>query len=144
MDSNRNLIRIILAILFLAAPALTIRFISSYYNAPHLQPLGITKENLAAVEGGKQGDGMASIDVRIGWGRDFKGKLTQEKLRQLIEETLDHQTEYYHFMFDDMPGEEIEVTFVVGGNRYGPYPPSRMIDGMTPALIALRMNNGVE
>jgi hypothetical protein len=62
----------------------------------------------------------------------------------VIANTLKHQTEFYRFEFHDMPGGRIDVTFVVGPNSYGPFPPSRMVAGVNSALVALRMTNGPE
>ncbi len=144
MDSNRNLIRVIIATLFLSTPAVAIHILSNYYDAPHLQPLALTKESVAAAENGNEGNGFARIDVRVDWGNDWAGMMTQTRLREVIAKTLEPQTEFYHFEFDNLPGEQIDVTFVVGPNSYGPFPPSRMIAGIKSALIALRMTNGPE
>jgi hypothetical protein len=144
MNSKGYHVRIIVAILILATPAVGIRIFSNYYDAQYLQPLGLTKENLAAAEEGKNGRGFARIDVHVGWGRDWTGAMTQTRLRQVLATTLEQQTDFYHFEFDDMPGGQIDVTFVVGPNTYGPFAPGRMITGLKSALIALRMTNGPE
>lgn len=144
MNNNGNLIRVILAILLLATPAVSLRILSIYINAPYLQPLALTQEGLAAAGEGEDGGGFTRIDVHVGWGRDWNGGMTQDQLRNVIAVTLNPQTEFYHFEFDDQPGEKIDVTFVVGPNRYGPYPPGRMITGIRSALAALRLTNGPE
>ncbi|QGX97268.1 hypothetical protein EI983_02845 [Roseovarius faecimaris] len=144
MESTRNLMRAITPVLVLAAPALALRLFSDYFDAPHLQPLGLTKENVASVERAHDGTGFATVDVHVDWGRDWDGALTQARLRQRLVATLEAQTSYYHIMFSDVPGRDISVRFEVGPNRYGPFPPSQIPAGITSAIMALRMTNGPE
>ncbi len=144
MDKKGGIIRAVLIILVLATPAVSISIFSSYYDVPYLKPLGLTKENLAAAEMGRNGRDFARIDVQVGWGRDWAGTMTQARLRQVLAATLEQQTDFYHFEFEDKPGRQIDVTFIVGPNSYGPFAPGGMVAGIKSALIALRMTNGPE
>ncbi len=144
MGGKGNLIRVLVAILLLALPAVTLSILSNYYDAPYLQPLDLTAEGLAAAGSGTSGTGLARIDVQVGWGRDWTGSLTQTRLREVITTTLEAQTKLYSFDFEDIPGEQIDVTFVVGRNVYGPFEPGQMVTGINSALIALKMTNGPE
>ncbi|MCF3593786.1 hypothetical protein LZG00_07210 [Rhodobacteraceae bacterium LMO-12] len=141
MGDKGNLLRVILIIVFLAAPAVTVRILSNYSDAPYLQPLALTKKGISALETTQEGNGNARIDVHVNWGRETTGTLTQEQLHRLLTTTLSQQTEAYHLVFHDIPGKEIGVVFVVGSNRYGPYPPNIMLGGLNSALMALRMTH---
>ena len=141
MDSPASLIRPILIVLCLAAPAISLRIASNYSDNPYLQPLDLTEEGLAAVGEGGERYGFTRIDVHVSWGRGWSGRTTQNQLRNQLVATLDQQTELYFVEIQDAPGDAIGITFTVGPNRYGPFPPSRMIDGLNSALIALRMTN---
>ncbi len=144
MRDNGNLIRVILAITIVSAPALAARVLSEYYDVQYMQPLAVTKESVAAFEEATEGDGFTVIDVHVAWGEDRQGSLTKEDLRERISATLIHQTEFFRFDFNDLPGQDIEVTFNVGPNSYGPFPPNQMAQGIKSALVALKMTNGPE
>lgn len=141
MDDKDNLIRVILIIVLLAAPAIGVRILSNYSDDPYLQPLALTKKRVAEQERKQRVDGPARIDVLVNWGRETTGTLTQDHLEKLLTDTLAQQTQHYNLIIHDRPGKEIDVMFVVGPNRYGPYPPGLMISGLNSALIALRMSS---
>lgn len=143
-DTTRNLMRALVPVLVLAAPALALRAFSDYFDAPHLQPLGLTRESVAAVEGDYDGAGFARVDVSVSWGQNWDGALTPARLRDVLAEALETQTNYYFITVEDVPGRDIGVTFHVGPNSYGPYPPGAMTAGITSALMALNMTNGPE
>ena len=144
MNQNRSLTRALLVVVLFAAPALTIRAISEYYGDQNLLPLAQTRETRAETYEGSDSKGFARIDVRVEWPRGWTGSMTQQSLKDVISNTLKHQTEYYRIEFIEQMGEQIEVTFDVGPNSYGPFPPGRMLDGIETALVALRMTNGPE
>ena len=144
MSETNNLIRVIAVIFLLAAPALSIRFVSEYFDAPHLQPLDLTRESIAAVDQGPEGLEFARIDVHVGWGREWDGALTPAQLQEAIAKSLEAQTKYYHIKVQEVPGREIGVTFDVGYNSYGPFAPGQIAGGIKSALLALRMTNGPE
>lgn len=117
-----------------------ISFASYYYKAPHLKPLAPSKKAPTTVEDVLNG-GFSWIDVQVGWGIDWNGQMSQTQFSEIITKTLSHQTELYHLEYNSVPGDSIEVTFVVGENSYGPFLPSQMVTGIKSALIALRMTN---
>lgn len=134
-----NWLRPILIIVFLAALAVSIRIASHYSDDPYLQPLALTAEGLAAAGEGEEADGFAVIDVEVLWGRDWDGQITRTGLRRIIGQSLKRQTDYLRFSIREMPGNRVTVSFVVGPNRYGPYAPGAMSDGLHAALTAQRM-----
>ena len=131
------LIRPLLIVFLLAAPALLQKLASLYFDDPYLQPLALTQEALAAQE--ERSGESAFIAVRVGWGRDYAGPLTQGRLRAELSGIMVHQTDRYFVDFDEVAGSGIGVGFRVGANAYGPYPPAQMARGLEAALIALRM-----
>jgi len=138
MRSDSFPTRIIAIVLLLAAPAGIIEVLSYFSDDPYLQPLDLKWEGIAA--SGEQ-LGFATIDVRVNWGEDYNGAMTQTELRDMIATTLESQVDYYRFEFHEQPGSQIGITFVVDANSYGPFPPSQMITGIKSAIIAVRMAN---
>ena len=143
MLENEKLIRVIAVVFCLAAPALSVRVLSELYGLQHLLPLGLIEQNLTAARKNRYGETSARIDVTVGWGRDWTGATTREKLRDVLTRTLNAQTKMYDIAFEDVPGDRIGVSFAVGPNIYGPFPPSQMARGLQTALVALRMSNGL-
>ncbi|WP_299852349.1 hypothetical protein [uncultured Roseovarius sp.] len=141
---NSNLIRLLVVALIPALPVAIVSIYSNLYEDPYLLPLEPTKINRAAVREGRVEEDLATIEVNVGWGSDWTGSMTQVRLRELVAAVLEHRTEFYRFKFEDQPGEQVNITFVVGPNSYGPFPPDQMISGIKSALIALRMTNGPE
>jgi hypothetical protein len=135
---NRYSIYIFLfaACLVVTLPALGLGVLSYFTNNPYPRPLAITREKLAGIEGQTQ---FISIFVYVDWGRERTGGATKADLSQMISNTLEFRTSDYVLKFKEVPGDGIDVTFVVGPNRYGPYPPGRMIEGIVLALAALDM-----
>ena len=135
MVGNRRYALLFAIIACAALPATSAYVLYEVTDNPTLRPLGITKERLAAVNGGAA-DGV-SILVRVDWGRERTDGITRRELRETISSTLSRRTDSYMFQFEDVPGAEIGITFSVGVNSYGPFPKERMIDGIMPSLIAL-------
>jgi len=136
MNSSRNYIFLFVFCIFLALPAAGVNVLYYLTKDPSLRPLGITREKMAEVDGQTE---FISIFVHVDWGRERTGGTTKADLRQMVSDAFFHRTDDYIFKFKDVPGDEIGVTFVIGPNRYGPYPPSRIIEGIVPALVALDM-----
>ena len=120
----------------LALPAVGVGVLYYLTNDPSLRPLSITREKLADIDGQTE---YTLIFVHVNWGRERVGGMTKADLRKMISDTLFYRTDSYIFKFQEVTGDAISVTFVVGANRYGPYPPSRAVDGIIPALVALDM-----
>ena len=133
MNGIRQYVVLFAIVISLTLPAIGALILYKITKDPYLRPLGLTKEEAATVDGPAE---AISIGIQVSWGVD-QDSLTKDDLRQLISRTLSFRTEAFHFDFDDVHGTEIGVTFVVGPNRYGPFPPNRLIDGIVPALAAL-------
>ena len=127
------LIGLIICVALPAGGALALYY---FTGNPLLRPLGITQEKLADVDASPEN---ASIMVEVKWGRDHKGRLTQSDVRCHVADAFKTNTDDFFFRFLEVEGETIGISFVVGSNRYGPYPPGRIINGMIPSLVALEM-----
>ncbi len=136
MGDYRYVILIIAICLILTLPAAGVGVLYYYTNDPSLRPLAITREKLADIDGQTE---YTLIFVHVDWGQEREGGMTKAEFRAMISDTLFFRTDDYIFKFKDVPGDEVSVTFVVGPNRYGPYPPARAIDGIVNALVALDM-----
>lgn len=139
MDSVGFPTRVIAVILLLAAPAGILHALSYFYNNPYLQPYDLDWKGFAS-----SGEelGFARIDVHVNWGRDWTGATTKEELYDVIAGKLKIRTEFYRVEFIDLPGTQVDVTFIVGSNRYGPFAPNQMAAGIAPAVMALKMTAG--
>lgn len=137
MDLFKGWLRPIIVIFLLAAPAVTQRIASHYLDKPELLPLGLTLEDLAA-SGEDLGAGPW-IKIAVDWGEDYGGQMTRDHLRKTITVPLDHQTDRFFFVFSDVPGDAVGISFIVGPNTYGPYPPGGVARGLNTALAALHM-----
>jgi len=121
----------------LAFPALGLLIAYKITDNPLLQPLNLDKDAIADYERG--GVAKTSIFVHVNWGVDHPKSSTKNDLQNLVSSAMDNRTDNYVFRFRNVPGNKAEVTFVVGPNRYGPYPPAGMIRGIIPALAALEL-----
>lgn len=127
----------LLAIFVVAALPAALAFLYYHFTQnPLMQPLGITREKLAAVEGQTE---FVSIVVQVDWGQDRDGGVTQAEFRETLTRAFATRTDEVVFRFSDVPGKAIGVTYVVGPNRFGPYPLNRAVDGIVPATVALAM-----
>jgi len=124
----------ILVVVTLPAAGMSIMYY--FTQNPNLRPLSITQEKLAAIE---NPDRSALMTVHVDWGQELSGTATKADLRDLVAGVLGRRTDNYTFKFNDVPGDRIGVTIVVGPNRYGPYPPNQIMNGIVPALVALDM-----
>lgn len=131
--------RTALIVFLLAAPAGVIHAVSYFTNIPNLLPFDLKWEDIAI---NYDEPDYVGIDVRVDWGREWAGKTTEAEIREMIAGVLAVRTEFYRIEFHDLPGEQVDVTFVVGLNSYGPFPPNQMQAGIKSAVIALKMVKG--
>lgn len=141
MNAIRQNAIIFFVISLFAMPALGSLFLYNITGNPYLRPLAISRESLATFDGPTR---TISIEVNVQYGVERSVSPSKEKLRQAIIKAFSGHTEAFHFKFVESSGDGIEVTFVVGPNRYGPYPPGSMSKGMIPALEALKYTQEVK
>ena len=102
-----------LAIVILALPAIGSLALYELTQNPYLRPLGISKDDVAAVDGQTE---AISIEVGIQYGVDRNRFPSKAELRQIITDTFSTRTDAFHFVYTDVAGEVIAVTFSVGPN----------------------------
>lgn len=143
MKPDFSWLRPLIIILILAVPAVSLKVLSRFFDNPWLQPLDLTKEGLTGsgdyVEPSDSDSGRGRIDVRIDWGRDRSRGPSRAQLKRSIAATLDARTDYYAFELVEVPGDGVAISFIVGPNSYGPFPPGGIDDGLSLALAALQM-----
>ncbi|WP_306006774.1 hypothetical protein [Aquicoccus porphyridii] len=141
MERDTDWIRPVVILVLLAAPAIGVHIASHFSDDPHLQPLAISSERGASASGGRVESGLAMVEVDVDWGQDWAGRMSRVELRDAIARSLSSQTDLYRVRFREAPGARIGVSFRVGPNVFGPYPPGGMRDGIHSALVALDTTN---
>ena len=126
----------IAVVAIVSLPAASVNLVHRLTGNPFLNPLGITQESLA--EYGEESDSL-SIGIYVDWGRDRPETPDRAEVGEYISDAISGRASDFFIVFRDVPGTEVEITLVVGPNRYGPYPPSRLIEGIVPATVALEM-----
>ncbi len=134
MDGLKPHTTVFLMVLLVALPALGAMALYRYTKNPYLQPLGITQ---AKVEVVNQQTETVSIEVLIRHGVDRRASPSKSDVRKLISDALTTRTSAFFFKFEEMIGSEIDVTYIVGANRYGPLTLGEFAEGMKSALAAL-------
>lgn len=136
MKNNRRYSLLFVIILFAALPATTAYLRYHITKDPTLRPLGLDYEELVAEDSPSI---SASVRVNVDWGQDRTGGSTQKEMRTFISHIMSGHTDDYVLKFTNVPGDKIAVTLSVGRNRYGPFAPSQLAEGLHLALVALEM-----
>ncbi len=141
-EEEGSVLKTVLIISLLAVPPVALKLLSNFFDNPYLQPLNLTREGLAKVgEVEEEGFGGDRINIIIDWGRARDGGLTRAQVQGAVASALQSQSGYYDFEFRDVPGNGVGITFTVGANRYGPFSPGNVADGMKLALEAQQMSD---
>ncbi len=130
------------AIIFAVALPATAAYL--YYRAtkdPTLRPLGVTKEELAATLGDEH---VLDIVVEIDWGQNRMLATPKSEVEQAISQTLSAFALDHRFRHRDVPGEAVQITYVVAHNRFGPYTPVRAAEGIRAAVAAMQIMTSKE
>ena len=136
MSASRRYLMLLAIVLIVALPGGGAYLYYYLTDDPLLQPLGLTRERLAEIEGQTE---FLSIMVHVDWGQDRAGGITQVEFRDLLRVAFSTRTDEIVFKFNDVPGHDIAVTYVVGPNRFGPYAPGEMVQGIHPSWVAFEM-----
>lgn len=126
---------LLILILGVTLPAASAFLLYKYTGDPTLRPFGLTKNSLA------QGDGhqaMLEILVQVDVGSDSSALLTNSDIQQRLTDALDIYEVDFRLKIRRVPGNGINVTYIVKHNKFGPY---RIVDasgGIPAALAALR------
>lgn len=133
MNAKRLNLFPFLLIALVALPGFGTLVLYKMTNNPHLQPLGLTQEGLQTYDAPEQ---VLSIEVKIRYGVERQRSPSRQALRQSIARAFSGHTTAFHFNMEDMRGDDIDVTFSVGPNAYGPFSLGAMNEGMLTVLDA--------
>ncbi|PTQ70129.1 hypothetical protein [Celeribacter persicus] len=137
MVSKKDTIVITLITVFIVTPAilaLTAYFIT---QNPSLRPLGITVERLT--EAG-QLENKSLIIAVVDIGAETKATTTKDQYRTALETAFARMEAEVQVKFRSIPGSSgVNVTYLVGESRIGPFPIARAAAGVAAATQAERM-----
>lgn len=135
MIKSRLNILLLLLVLATALPASAALMLYKFTGDPTLQPFGLTKNSLTE---GDSAQAMLEIVVRLDWGVDVPASILRNDIRQQLGKALGIYDIDFRLNFKAVPGKEINVTFVVEHNEFGPYRFQNASHGITAALAAFR------
>jgi len=134
---QRSVVLIPLLILLVAGPTAMALLYYHITKDPTLRPLGITIEEL--VRTGNSGN-PGTVIADVTWSPSPETKTTQKQVSRAIVNAFGAHGVEAHVIFHDADtAGRITVTYRVGANRYGPYPLSRAVQGISAAVSAHKM-----
>lgn len=108
---------------------------------PTSRPLGIDVANLTnTAADGKS----AGINVDVRWGADVQTPNTKGEVKLALSNALGVYGIDYRVMVTDTAGATIEIFYVVGDVRIGPFRLGNAAAGISPALAAYHMDEIVQ
>lgn len=117
-----------------AVLALTAYFVT---KNPLLRPLGITIDRLTAAG---QIENKSIIFAVVDIGTEASMISSQEQYKTALETAFDRFDAEVQVRFRSIPGStKVNVTYLVGESRIGPFPSNRAADGILPAVEAEKM-----
>lgn len=137
MVSKKDTIVITLITVFVVTPA--ILALTAYFvtRNPSLRPLGITVERLT--EAG-QIENKSLIIAVVDIGQEAKATSTRDQYKTALETAFARMEAEVQVKFRTIPGSrEVNVTYLVGESRIGPFPIARAAAGVAAATQAERM-----
>jgi len=101
-----------------------------------MRPLGITLANLAEnlIDGTSRG-----IIVQVDWGDQARAASTQTQVIQALQKSLDVYQVEYRVKIRPTSGNKIQVFYMVGKSKIGPYRLQNLSAGIPAAMSAYRM-----
>ena len=123
----------------LIAPVLPVAAVYLYQTlqgAPVYQPLGVTREKLAAFDPDLA---RATVQVRVEWGTGVPDEVDRDAYLARVTRTLSARTEDFTFDIEEVDGNGIALTFAVAGQVLGPYPPAGVVGGLQDAIGLQKM-----
>ncbi|SFJ55250.1 hypothetical protein [Celeribacter neptunius] len=133
---RKDTIVIGLITVFIVTPAvlaLTAYFIT---KNPSLRPLGITVDRLSEA-GQLENNGLIIAVVDIG--SESRKASSKTQYEAAIEKAFNQLNAEVRVKFRTIPGSNVNVTYLVGESRIGPFPASRASEGILPAIEAEKM-----
>lgn len=134
---DRNLLFMVAAIVFMAAPATLATAYFLLSGDPSVRPLSASRESEAISQGRALG---IEIVARVRWGRRSQAGFDRSELKQMITGAFYSHGAEVRTLFEDVPGTTITITYEVGENVFGPAPISRASQNVRAAVGAYRLS----
>jgi hypothetical protein len=135
MGKSRPNFLLLVLVLATALPASAALMLYKFTGDPTLRPFGLTKNSLAE---GDNAQAVLEILVQLDWGVDVPATVLRDDVRQRLGNALDIYDIDFRLKFSSVPGPEINVTYVVEHNQFGPYRFHNASQGIPSALAAFR------
>lgn len=103
---------------------------------PTLRPLWATAERLAEADSPEK---LYEITVLVEWGASSSLLIAPEALKADLNRMLKDYPVNYHIRMVKTAGPQVAISYLVGSNRIGPFPPHRAAEGTNAAIAAFRM-----
>jgi len=103
---------------------------------PFYRPLGITRESLDETEATLEG---VTVRVKAALGQQWRDAEGRREFLKELTDALAIRTNDFTLYVEEVPGRSAQFTFTVGRSVFGPYPSSRVVDGLQEALEAHNM-----
>ena len=107
-----------------------------YTGDPTLLPLGITETSLSEA---KIAQNTRAITVFIEWGADATTPNSRNQVGKALHQAMRIYDVEYRLRFRTVPGEAVQIHFLVDSNRIGPYGLHNVAAGIPLALAAFRI-----
>ena len=107
-----------------------------YTGDPTLLPLGITKTSLSEAPVARN---TRAITVFIEWGADATTPNSRNQVGKALHQAMRIYDIEYRLRFRTVPGEAVQIHFLVDSNRIGPYALHNVAAGIPLALAAFRI-----
>ncbi|MCA0041978.1 hypothetical protein [Celeribacter litoreus] len=137
MVSKKDSILIGLLTIFIVTPAVMSLIAYLITGNPSLRPLGITFERL--IEAGQINDKSAIIAL-VEIGTEAESASPQSEYKAALEITFSRLETDVQVQFRTIKGSRaVNITYIVGESRIGPFPANRAAEGVIAATEAARM-----
>ncbi len=123
----------------LALPALASLIYVKYTGDTTMRPLGITLANLT--ENSVTGT-SAGITVQINWGKNTRSPNTKAQVELAINKSMSVYPVDFLVRLTETKGDRIQIYFLAGTNRLGPFSLQNVSSGIPAALAAYRTTTG--
>ncbi len=107
-----------------------------YTGDPTLLPIAITKTSLSEA---KVAQNARAITVLIEWGADATTPNSRDQVGTALNQAMRIYDVEYRVRFRDVPGQAVQIHFLVDSNRIGPYALHNVAVGIPLALTAFRI-----
>lgn len=119
----------------IALPEAAALLLYKYTGDPTFRPFGISKNSLDQSDGQQA---MNEVLVHIDWGAKVNSAISRQDVQHQIRKALDIYNIDFRLKFNNVTGQEINVTYIVEHNKFGPYLFQNASRGISAAVTAYR------